>query len=331
MRAKIPSVVECAELPATLDPSHIYRLMSQNVDDSYYFERTDRNIGWLTRNEQEMLRSCVVGVAGCGGMGGLIAATLVRLGVGEVRIADCEVFDVSNINRQFGASRRSVGVSKVAETARLIRDISNDVPLVVYPQGITSDTVDHFLDRCDLVCDEIEFFAIGARVLLHQQARAKKINLLNCDTVGHSTFCFKFTHDSMHLENVFGFGLDHAEYLEQTLRNATGATEEVRRARAQVMEVILRAFVPYAPEYGVPGGYSTAEQLNKRLYVEGKASIVATNPPMASGFMANRALAELVYARSPTKRNIQVLPPMPGYLAFDALTMQATIHKGVWW
>ncbi len=325
-------IVTCTDVPDHAEPGVIYRLVPTNASDAYYRERTDRNIGWLAPDEQQMLHTSVVGVAGCGGMGGLIAATLVRAGVGEVRIADCEEFDTSNINRQFGAGRTTVGKSKALETARMIRAISDDVPLVIYPQGITEDTVEHFLYGCDLVSDEIEFFSIGARVLLHIRAREQRIPLLNCDTVGHSTFCFKFTHDSMTLEEVLGFNYEKATQLEHAIRTRAGTEAEQQATRDHIIEVILRAFVPTLPEYGVPGGtYSTKDAFMERLTREGRASIIASNPPMATGFMANRIITELVYARSARARMFEPLPSMPGYLAFDAVHMKATSHTGVWW
>lgn len=54
----------------------------------FYREMVNRNIGVISVEEQEKLRKSCVAVAGCGGMGGLSAEQLVRLGVGRVKIAD---------------------------------------------------------------------------------------------------------------------------------------------------------------------------------------------------------------------------------------------------
>ncbi|HYF28845.1 MAG TPA: ThiF family adenylyltransferase, partial [Candidatus Paceibacterota bacterium] len=104
-----PEVITGTELPEHPDLTKIYRLLPNDEDPAYYAERVDRNIGWLTEAEQYALFGKVVGIAGCGGMGGAIAQSLLRLGVGEIRIADPEVFDISNINRQFAARRDSIG------------------------------------------------------------------------------------------------------------------------------------------------------------------------------------------------------------------------------
>lgn len=320
-------LIECDTVPAQAAPHTVYRLRPVDTTEAFYRERTDRNIGWITLAEQRLLRQAVVGVAGCGGMGGLIAATMLRAGVGEVRIADCEAFDISNINRQFAAMRTTVGKSKALETARLMRQISNDTTLVVYPQGITEATADDFLTGCNIVCDMIEFWAIGARILLHQVCRDKQIELYNCDTVGHRTFLFRFTHDAMPVEVPLGFTYEEAKQIQERIQQKQATREET----ARVQTAILRTFVPTMPEYFARDNTErTGDALQRRLRDEQKASIIATNPPMASGFISNHILFHLL-RNSGTERIYTPVPKMPGYLAFDAALMQTWRVDAPWW
>jgi hypothetical protein len=330
----MPPVLEfrnVTHLPPRPRTDVVYRLLPNNPSDTYFTERTDRNIGWITYAEQAMLKKSVVGVAGCGGMGGLIAATLVRAGVGEVRIADREVFDISNINRQFGAGRTSIGRSKALETASLIRTITNDTTLVVYPQGISEDTVASFTEGCDVVFDEIEFYAIGARVQLHEHARAQGAIILNCNTVGFCTFCFKYTSTSMSVEDALGISPQRARVLEYMVRTEPHSLQGLQAA-TEIEARIVRVFVPTLPEYCAPDSpHQTRAAFCKRLAEERRVSIIATNPPMASGFAADRGLAELLCAHTPGKHHIEPIPPMPGYVSFDALHMQARVVAKQWW
>jgi molybdopterin/thiamine biosynthesis adenylyltransferase len=297
------------------------RFPARNPSPRYYQARIDRNIGWITAEEQEILRGSVVGIAGTGGMGGLLAATLVRLGIGEVRISDTETFDVSNINRQFAATRTTVGKSKVLETARLIRDISDDMTLVVYPAGITTHTADSFLKDCSVVCDEIEFWAIGSRILLHQRARSIGIPLFNCNTVGFATHLFLFRPDDCPIEKLFDLSYEEAYDLEQKIQADSATSNEIRR----VMEIMLRTLVPRLPEYCVDDSvYKTEAAVRARLLHEGRASIIATNPPLATGFLANHVLLYLL--RDSLIRRKTIVPPVPpGYLYLDAALLEAHI------
>ncbi|MES2225842.1 MAG: ThiF family adenylyltransferase [Patescibacteria group bacterium] len=313
------TVVRATTLPADPDTACVYHLEPDNFDLGFYHARTDRNIGWITPDEQEMLRNSVIGVAGCGGMGGLLAATLIRLGVGEIRIADCETFDISNLNRQFAATRSTIDKSKAFETARKMREIADDTEVVVYPQGITPATVAGFLAGCDIVCDEIEYFAVGSRLLLHQEAERLGIPLLNCSTVGWSSRLFLFDHAGMNMESMLGFGLERAYELQSAIADGTASSIQIQ----EVLFAMLNALIPKVPEYGSEGGdFRSRDAFIARLDDERRASIIATNPPMASGFVANHALLYLL-GRGADMRSVVRPPRTPGYLHIDTARMIA--------
>jgi tRNA A37 threonylcarbamoyladenosine dehydratase len=60
------------------------------------------------------LAKSIVAIAGAGTDGGLLAERLVRTGVGEIRLADPDTFNVTNLNRQFGADQRTRGQDKTS-------------------------------------------------------------------------------------------------------------------------------------------------------------------------------------------------------------------------
>ena len=316
-------VRECLNVPRNPSNDVVLRLTPKHPDQAYYRERTDRNIGWITRDEQELLSRAVVGIAGCGGMGAQLAEKFLRLGVGEIRIADNETFDVSNINRQFAASRKTIGVSKAFATARMLRDVSDDNTIIVYPRGICESSVHDFTHGCDVICDEIEFWAVGPRILLHQEARRENVPVFNCNTVGFGTRLFLFTQESGTMEELLHMTLEEGMELSTALQNKTASKEQV----ARVMESMLLGLVPELPDYYHNGG--NAEIVRRRLFAEGRASIIATNPPLATGFLADRVLLYLL-RNSQIRRNIIETPEMPAYLYFDAALMQAKVVEGRW-
>lgn len=316
------SVIESYDLPEKLNANSVYRLLAKNCDEKYYWERVDRNIGWITKEEQEILRKSVIGIAGCGGMGGQLAEKFLRLGIGQIRISDCEAFDASNINRQFGASRSSVGKSKALETAKMLRAVSDDFNLIVYPQGICEETVEDFIDGCDLVCDEIEFWAVAARILLHKEAREFGTPIFNCNTIGFSTRLFLFTEKGLPIEECLGLGYKEAQDLQNKIYLGKATESEKRK----VMDSVLRGLLPEFPEYC----NSQPMRNRERLFEERKAPIIATNPPLATGFLADHVLLYLL-RNSSVKRAVISPPEMPGYLHFDAAKMEAKVVVGKWW
>ena len=65
-----------------------------------------RNIGWVTADEQRVLRGKRIAIAGMGGVGGLHLLALTRLGIGKFSIADPDTFELANFNRQVAAHCR---------------------------------------------------------------------------------------------------------------------------------------------------------------------------------------------------------------------------------
>lgn len=74
-----------------------------------YDEAFSRNIGWVTAEEQCVLRTKRVAIAGLGGVGGGHLLTLTRLGIGGFHLADFDTFDLANFNRQASAATSTLG------------------------------------------------------------------------------------------------------------------------------------------------------------------------------------------------------------------------------
>ena len=101
-----------------------------------YEKAFSRNIGWVTDEEQQILRGKKVAIAGAGGVGGLHLLTLARLGVGNFYISDFDDFEVHNFNRQSGAFMSTLGEQKVDVMERMARDINPDANIKSFPDGI---------------------------------------------------------------------------------------------------------------------------------------------------------------------------------------------------
>ncbi len=326
-RNLLKEVIEVADLPDEVEPDRTYRLLPKDRGLRFYEERTDRNIGWITAEEQALLRRSVVAVAGCGGMGGVGAELLLRAGVGEIRLADLEIFDTSNIHRQIAAGIQTIGTSKVFATARRLRNITDDTTLVVYPQGVTPETFGHFVHGADLVLDEVEAWAISARIGLHREARHQGIHVLNCNSIGAGTRLFLFTPESDTMEQCLGLSYEEAEEFRVRVRTGEATTGE----KTRMAEAVIRGLLPEVPEYS-PRDPSerTAGNLHRRLSEEGKAMILASNPYGAASFLVNHSLFHLL-RNSGVRRDIIWPVPMPGYLYRDDLLGVLKVERQRWY
>ncbi len=137
--------------------------------------RLDRNRNLITAGEQQRLGRLRVGVIGLS-VGHAVAHTLAAQGVcGELRLADFDALEVSNLNR-VPASLMDVGVNKAVVAARRIAELDPYLPVQVMTEGVTPDTVETFLDGLDVVVEECD--SLDVKVLVREHARARLIPVL---------------------------------------------------------------------------------------------------------------------------------------------------------
>ncbi|HXK57260.1 MAG TPA: ThiF family adenylyltransferase, partial [Gammaproteobacteria bacterium] len=129
----------------------------------YYGAAFSRNIGWVTRPEQELLRTKTIAIAGMGGVGGSHLLTLTRLGIGAFHLSDLDVYELANFNRQAGASIKTIGNAKVDVMASMALEINPELRIKTFPNGLDASNTGEFLTGADLYVDGLDFFAVQAR------------------------------------------------------------------------------------------------------------------------------------------------------------------------
>ena len=170
-----------------------------------YADAFDRNLGWFTEKEQQALRSKTIAIAGMGGVGGVHLLTLVRLGFTKFRIADLDVFEAANFNRQVGALMSTLDQPKVEVLARMAKDINPEVEIAEFPNGVTPQNLDGFLRGADLFIDGFDFFVIDIRRQAFARCRELGIAAMTAAPVGMGVAFLLFTKDGMPFEDYFRF------------------------------------------------------------------------------------------------------------------------------
>lgn len=170
-----------------------------------YNEAFSRNIGWVTESEQQSLRAKRVAIAGLGGVGGVHLLTLARMGVTNFSIADFDVFDWVNFNRQVGATVSSVGREKLQVLAEMARDINPEADLLCFPRGVDEASMDEFLDGVDVYVDGLDFFAFSARRATFSACHRKGIPVVTAAPLGLGVAWLVFGPGGMSAEEYFGF------------------------------------------------------------------------------------------------------------------------------
>ena len=118
---------------------------------------------YLTPEERAALESARVGIAGAGGLGSNCAMHLVRSGVKHITIADFDVVNESNLNRQF-FFRDQIGQKKVeAIKANLLR-IEPDADIRAVDMRLDASSAREVFADCDIVVEA--FDVVDAKVML---------------------------------------------------------------------------------------------------------------------------------------------------------------------
>ncbi len=121
--------------------------------------RTNRNKHKITAEEQDTLADKKIGVMGLS-VGQSVALTLaIERGFGELRIADFDELDLSNLNR-IRTGLHNLKISKTVVVAREIAEIDPYLNVICYNDGINYDNLAEFLLGLDLLIDECDSFDI---------------------------------------------------------------------------------------------------------------------------------------------------------------------------
>ena len=126
------------------------------------FCRTSMLIG---EQALQKIKDSNVAVFGLGGVGSYVVEALARAGVGRLTVVDCDVVDISNINRQLFALHSTVGHPKTTVAANRIADINPACNVTAVNCRFDSTTADKFdFASYDYVVDAID--TVTSKLLL---------------------------------------------------------------------------------------------------------------------------------------------------------------------
>ena len=135
-------------------------------------QRYARNIPALTEAECSVLKQKRVLVVGCGGLGGHVIDQLARIGIGSLKVADGDVFDESNLNRQLLSDITKLGISKAKAAADHVACINPAVAVEAVNVFMGAENVQELIAGCDIVIDALDNIP-ARRILADACAKAK--------------------------------------------------------------------------------------------------------------------------------------------------------------
>ena len=132
------------------------------ADCKLQIERYIRQIRYppLGQEGQRRLGSARALICGCGALGSAIANTLVRAGVGKVRIVDRDFVELSNLARQtlFDEADATAGTPKAVAAAEKLRRINSSVEIEPVVADVNHANIERLCQGVDAIVDGTDNF-----------------------------------------------------------------------------------------------------------------------------------------------------------------------------
>lgn len=107
---------------------------------------------------QAKLLGAKVFVLGAGGLGSPSLLYLAAAGVGTIGIADADVVDLSNLQRQIIHREDTIDVAKVESAKQAIKNLNPDVNVITYNERINETNVMDIIKDYDIILDGCDNF-----------------------------------------------------------------------------------------------------------------------------------------------------------------------------
>lgn len=200
-----------------------HELNTKIKDNLFDYDKAfSRNIGFVTAEEQNILKNKCIAIAGMGGVGGAYLIALSRLGISAFHIADFDRFELANFNRQVGASMSTIGHPKVSVMSERAHDINPEIKIKEFVNGVTKHNISEFLEGVDIYLDGLDFFVLDIRELIFAECKRRGIPAITVAPAGMGAARVTFMPHSMSFEDYFCFH-DCSE-LEKQIRFLVGLT-----------------------------------------------------------------------------------------------------------
>ena len=122
--------------------------------------------------QQSLMNSSVL-IVGMGGLGCPASMYLAAAGVGHITIADDDVVDVTNLQRQIAHSHSKLGEPKVKSAKSVLLGLNKDIEVTIVQERLEGALLDNVVRSVDVVvdcCDNFSTrFAVNSSCLRHSK------------------------------------------------------------------------------------------------------------------------------------------------------------------
>ncbi len=238
------------------------------------FSRTQLLLG---KEAMDKLKNSTVAIFGIGGVGGYVAEALARSGVGKFVLFDNDKVDITNINRQIIATRKTLGRKKVEVMAERIGDINPKAVVETYATFYLPENADLYdFTKYDYIIDAID--TVSAKLELIVRAEAACVPVMSSMGAGN-----KLNPAMLEVADIYKTSVDP---LAKVMRR------ELKKRGIKKLKVVYSKEEPIKPindeEASVPP--NSEEKATSRRATPGSVSFV---PSVAGLIIASEVVKDL--------------------------------------
>lgn len=137
----------------------------------------------IGKTNLEKITSAKVLIIGVGGVGGYTVESLVRSGVGHIYIADYDLVDETNLNRQIIALQSTIGKYKVDVMRERIKDINPNCEVTTIKDFIDENNVETLIKNVDFVVDACD--TVTTKLSIIQTCKKLNVPFISCMGTGN--------------------------------------------------------------------------------------------------------------------------------------------------
>jgi molybdopterin/thiamine biosynthesis adenylyltransferase len=210
--------------------------MPKRYEGMAYWEIISRQMGILSKSEQERLKESKITVIGCGGIGGAAIEMLARMGIGNLQIVDKDTFNVSNINRQLMSSFKNVGKPKTDVTKKTIQSINPFVNVKTFEGELNSSNVENIIKESHLVVDALD--NLVSRIILSRSALKLKIPFIHGAIHGTMGQVTVFNTETPSYEELFKLPSQNKELTPKVIEKVLKLSQDVPPVLGPVPNIV---------------------------------------------------------------------------------------------